>query len=86
MDPLKSTQKCVILKLEEGGETELQREALIRELRKLAKAMDQEFEVETNKGKGSHYRVRLGSKFTTLKSGELTPNYVRLIKKQLGVE
>lgn len=64
----------------------MQREALIRELRKLAKETDQEFEVMPNKGKGSHYRVRLGSKFTTLKSGDLTPNYVRLVKKQLGVE
>jgi hypothetical protein len=41
--------------------------------------------IET-KGKGSHYRVNLGEKFTTIKSGELRPGYVNLIKRQLGVE
>lgn len=61
------------------------REALLRELRKLARKRGLEFEVIPGRGKGSHYRVRLGSRFTTVKSGELTPGYVRLIKDQLGV-
>lgn len=63
----------------------MKREALIRELRTLAKLEGKEFEVVENKGKGSHYRVKFGDKITTLKSGELTPTYVKLIKKQLGV-
>ena len=62
------------------------RDALIRELRKIAKAKGLDFEVFTNKGKGSHYRVTLGDKWTTIKSGELTPGYVKLLKRQLGVE
>lgn len=55
------------------------REALLRELRKLARDRDVEFEVTKGRGKGSHYRR------TTIKSGELTPTYVGLVKKQLGV-
>jgi hypothetical protein len=61
------------------------REALLRELRKLARAKGLEFEVFTNRGKGSHFRVRLGTRWTIIKSGELTPTYVRLVKSQLGV-
>lgn len=64
----------------------MKREALIRELRKLAKAAGEELEVFENGGKGSHYRVRIGSRTTTLKSGELTPTYVKLIKRQLGID
>lgn len=64
----------------------MKREALIRELRALARKTGKDFEVFTNHGKGSHYRVKFGEKVTTIKSGELTPTYVRLIKGQLGIE
>ncbi|QND54141.1 type II toxin-antitoxin system HicA family toxin [Phyllobacterium sp. 628] len=63
----------------------MKREALLRELRDIARRLEMTFEVVENRGKGSHYRVRLGDRFTTVKSGELTPGYVRLIRKQLGV-
>ncbi|WP_413711132.1 hypothetical protein [Rhizobium sp. Rhizsp82] len=42
--------------------------------------------VYEDRGKGSNYRVTFGDRFTTIKSGELTPGYVRLIRKQLGVD
>ena len=64
----------------------MKREQLLRELRKIAKSQNLELEVFEDKGKGSHYRVKLNGKMTTIKSGELTPTYVRLVKKQLGVE
>lgn len=64
----------------------MKREALIRELKAMARKEGKSFEIFTDKGKGSHYRVRLDGKLTTIKSGELTPGYVRLIKKQLGVD
>lgn len=64
----------------------MKREQLLRELRKLAKDNGRHFEVFEDKGKGSHYRVNYDGRFTTVKSGELTPGYVRLIKKQLGIE
>ena len=61
------------------------REALLRELRKLARNRGVEFEITKGRGKGSHYRVKFGNLRTTIKSGELTPTYVGLVKKQLGV-
>lgn len=63
----------------------MKRDQLLRELRKYAKAHELDLEVFEDKGKGSHYRVTLNGKMTTIKSGELTPLYVQIIKKQLGV-
>lgn len=63
----------------------MRREQLLQELRKAAKRDGKAFEVFENKGKGSHYRVQFGDRFTTVKSGEMTPGYVRLIRRQLGV-
>lgn len=63
----------------------MKREALIRELRAIAKKKNLFFEVITREGKGSHYRVYLGDKATTLKSGEIDPFLVKSIKKQLGL-
>jgi hypothetical protein len=64
----------------------VKREALIRELRKLARKQGKHFEVIEDKGKGSHRRVEFGNKATTVKSGELRPGYVALIKRQRGVD
>jgi hypothetical protein len=64
----------------------MKREALIRELRKLARQQGKRFEVVQDRGKGSHYQVYFGDRKTTIKSGELRPGYVRLIKVQLGIE
>jgi len=63
----------------------LKREAFLRELRLLARKQGVEMQIFTNKGKGSHYRVRFGSKETTIQSGELNPHKVNRIKKQLGI-
>lgn len=62
------------------------REQLIQELRKLAKQRNVTLEILKGAGKGSHYKVIFGNSATTLKSGEMTPGYVRLIKKQLGID
>lgn len=64
----------------------MNRDALIRELRKWARKAGVHFAVEEDRGKGSHYRVEVGSKNTVIKSGELRPGYVALIKRQLGVD
>ena len=63
----------------------MKREALIRELRALARKRGVVFEVFTDRGKGSHYRVRLGERITTIQSGELSELKIRTIKKQLGL-
>lgn len=62
----------------------MKRESLLRDLRKQARKSGVEFEVIKGRGKGAHYRVRYGTRWTTVKSGELTPTYVSLIRKQLG--
>lgn len=64
----------------------MKREALIRDLRLYARKNGLDFEVVMDRGKGGHCRVHVGHRFTIVKSGELTPTYVRLVKKQLGVE
>lgn len=61
-------------------------EALLRELRKLAKRQGKDFEVFTDRGKSCHYRVRFGDRITTIQSGELSALHVRTIGKQLGIE
>ena len=61
------------------------RDALIRQLRKLARKQGKHFQVMPDRGKGAHYRVEFGDRVTTIKSGELRPGYVALIKKQLGL-
>lgn len=64
----------------------MKREALIRSLRKEAKAMGVDFGVIPGRGKGSHYVIRFGERETLIKSGELTPVYVKVIRKQLGLD
>ena len=63
----------------------MKREQVIRLLRKEAKDRGWVFEVDTRLGKGSHYRITMNGAKTTIKSGELSPQYVELIRKQLGL-
>ncbi len=70
----------------QSGGGPVNRDALIRELRKLAREQGKSFEVFTDRGKGSHYRVKFGEKISTIQSGELTRLHVRTIMKQLGIE
>ncbi len=64
----------------------MNRNDLIRKLRKEARAKGIEFSVDLGRGKGGHAIVKLGERMTTVKSGELKPGYVRLIRKQLGLD
>lgn len=64
----------------------MKREALIRELRRMAGKAGLEFAVVPNHGKGSHYLVQFGSKRTIIQSGELKPDRVKDIRRQLGIE
>lgn len=64
----------------------MKREALLRELRALARKQGRTFEVFTDKGKGSHYRVRFGDRLTTVQSDDLSKLMVARIKKQLGID
>jgi len=62
----------------------MNRDQLVRTLRKYAKARDIPFKVETKRGKGSHYRVRVGEKITTIQK-DLNPGRIERILKQLNV-
>ena len=50
-----------------------------------ARAHGLDFQVDTARGKGSHYLVKLGDAVTTIQSGELSPQHVKTIKRQLKV-
>jgi hypothetical protein len=63
----------------------MKRNKLIKQLRRWAKDNDTSFEVDEIKGKGSHIRVFVGDKSTIVKHGELSPAYVDLVLKQLGI-
>jgi hypothetical protein len=63
----------------------VKRDQFIRELTKDAKALGLQLVVDKVHGKGSHYVVRLGERFTTIKSGEITRLMARIMRKQLGL-
>jgi hypothetical protein len=63
----------------------VKREAFLRVLRHEAIASGLEFRVDKSAGKGSHYRVYVGRRFSTVQSGELTPVMMKVIRKQLGL-
>jgi hypothetical protein len=63
----------------------MKREALLRLLRSEAKQRGLEFRLDKSMGKGSHYRVYVGTRFSTVQSGELTPLMVKTIRRQLGL-
>ena len=68
----------------------MKRDQVIKLFRKDCKAAGWLLVVDTKLGKGSHYRIEVwdGRRMlakTTLKSGELSPLYVEIIRKQLGL-
>ena len=64
----------------------MKREQFLRQLRREARILNVDFRVEETEGKGSHYRLYLGSRATTIKSGDLKPGYMKLIRRQLGLK
>ena len=64
----------------------MKREQFVRLLRKECKALGWELEVDTKLGKGSHYRITANGRKTTLKSGELSPVYMDIVRGQLGLK
>jgi hypothetical protein len=64
----------------------MQREQLIRALRRFARRRDLAFDVDKARGKGAHYRVRLAGRVSTIQSGDLSPYQVNRICEQLGID
>lgn len=63
----------------------MNREQLIRALRKLARKRDTHFKLETKRGNGSHYRVEFGTKWTTVQH-DLNPGRIERILRQLDID
>jgi hypothetical protein len=63
----------------------MNRDGLIRALRRYANKRGLHFAVDRRKGNGSHYRVELGDKWTIVQH-ELNPLRIRLIARQLGID
>ena len=63
----------------------MNRDQLIRALRKYARKHSLVWDLETRKGKGSHYWVQVGDRFTTVQS-DLNPGRIERILKQLKVD
>lgn len=59
----------------------MNREKLIRDLRRYAKRNDLHFKVSKRKGKGSHYIVEVGSEWTTMQSDLDVPEMQRSLKQ-----
>ena len=64
----------------------MNRDQFLRELRREARKRGLVFRIVETRGKGSHYRVHFGDRFTTVQSGDLTPLMVRSLRKQLGMD
>ena len=63
----------------------MNRNKLLKILRKYAKNNDLDFHVDKKKGKGSHYVVTVGEAFTTVQS-DIDEFRADRILKQLGID
>lgn len=58
----------------------------VRRARRYARKTGQEFRFDAVHGKGSHGRLYVGTRFTTVQRGELSKGMVAAMLRQLGIE
>lgn len=63
----------------------MKRDQLLSALRKWCRRNGRSLQVDTIGGKGSHIKIRIGGAATIVKGGELSPLYVQVVLKQLGI-
>jgi hypothetical protein len=63
----------------------MKREKLIKEIRRWCRKNGAEFALDKQGGKGSHYKVTVGARWTIIQSGEILPRHVETILEQLRV-
>ena len=63
----------------------MKREQLIRNLRKEARDRGVDFAVDMARGKGGLCMVTLGDRISIIPSGEISPVFEKLIRRQLGL-
>ncbi len=57
----------------------------LRRLRKYCRKLGLSISVEESRGKGSHLTVEVEDRRTIVKGGELSPIYIKLVLRQLGL-
>ena len=63
----------------------MNKEQFIRRVRRYARRNDLDCHFYPAWGKGSHGRLFVGERFTTVQDGELTPPMVSTMLRQLGI-
>ena len=64
----------------------MNRDQFIRRLKRFCRETGRAVPVvDPARGKGSHARIAVDDKKTTIKAGEFSPRYVALLLKQLGL-
>ena len=58
----------------------------VRRARRYAKKAGKDFRFEPAHGKGSHGRLHMGNRFTTVKRSEISPGLMNAMLKQLGID
>jgi hypothetical protein len=64
---------------------EMVRTAFIRRVQRFCRKTGRSMSVDYTKGKGSHARITVNGKTTTIKDGDLSPAYVALLLRQLEI-
>lgn len=63
----------------------MKREQLIGAIRKWCRKGGVAFALDVEGGKGSHYKVTVGDRWTIVQSGEILPRHVDTILRQLAI-
>ncbi len=63
----------------------MKRNRLIAALRVWCRKNGKSFRIDSVSGKGSHIKVYVGDDATIVKDGDLSPIYVQVVLKQLGI-
>ena len=63
----------------------MKREQLIQRFRKEAKAKGLSVTVDMARGKGGHCLVTVGDRTTVIPSGDISPKFEKIIRRQLGL-
>jgi hypothetical protein len=63
----------------------MKRERLISAIRRWCRKNGVDFAIDVEGGKGSHYKVTVGGKWTIVQSGEIRSHQIDTILRQLGI-
>lgn len=63
----------------------MKREQLIQKFRKEARDKGLSFAVDMARGKGGHCLVWVAGRTTVIPSGEISPTFEKIIRRQLGL-